>query len=58
MSPTRFRQCHDEPGYFEAFQKPVRGAGDIVAKITSAIGIKPCSGCQQRQETLNDLFPL
>lgn len=34
-----------------------RGLGDTIAKITSAVGIKPCGGCKKRQEKLNDLVP-
>ena len=34
------------------------GLGDVVSSITSAIGIRPCSGCQQRAEVLNQRFPL
>jgi len=30
------------------------GLGDTVAKITSALGIRPCGGCGSRQKTLND----
>lgn len=37
---------------------PITGLGDVVAKITSAFGIKPCGGCQKRKEKLNQLFPL
>jgi len=33
------------------------GLGDTIAKITSAVGIKPCGGCKERQEKLNRLFP-
>ena len=29
------------------------GLGDIVAKLTSAVGIKPCKGCKKRQSWLN-----
>lgn len=36
---------------------PSRGLGDTIAKITSAIGIKPCGGCKKRQESLNRLAP-
>ena len=35
----------------------VEGIGDMVAKMTSAVGIKPCSGCKKRQAWLNKLFP-
>lgn len=34
-----------------------RGFGDTIAKITTAIGIKPCGGCKGRQKTLNKLIP-
>jgi orotate phosphoribosyltransferase len=37
--------------------KPARGIGDVIAKVTSAVGIKPCGGCKGRQRTLNRLFP-
>ncbi|HEY3496794.1 MAG TPA: hypothetical protein VGK73_18980 [Polyangiaceae bacterium] len=29
------------------------GLGDVVKHVTSAVGIKPCSGCQRRAEALN-----
>ena len=44
----------------------MRGAGDLVAKVTEATGIKKVveaafpnggCGCAQRQQKLNDLFP-
>lgn len=34
-----------------------RGLGDTVAKITSAVGVKPCGKCKERQAKLNDLVP-
>jgi hypothetical protein len=34
---------------------PLRGLGDVVARVTSAIGIKPCGGCKKRQQKLNEL---
>jgi hypothetical protein len=34
------------------------GAGDIVAKITAGLGIKPCSPCQKRRERLNQALKL
>jgi hypothetical protein len=36
-----------------------RGLGDVVAKVTSALGIKqkPGCGCKRRQEKLNKLVP-
>lgn len=36
---------------------PMRGLGDVIAKVTSAVGIKPCVGCGKRQEVLNSWFP-
>ena len=29
------------------------GAGDVIARMTKAIGIKPCLPCQRRQAALN-----
>ena len=37
--------------------QPMRGLGDAIAAATTAVGIKPCGGCKQRQETLNKLVP-
>ena len=34
-----------------------RGLGDTIAKVTSAVGIKPCGGCKERQKKLNELIP-
>ena len=34
-----------------------KGLGDTIAKITEAIGIIPCEGCNKRKESLNRLFP-
>ena len=34
-----------------------RGLGDTIAKITKAVGIKPCGGCKARQAKLNTLVP-
>jgi len=34
-----------------------RGLGDTIAKLTSAVGIKPCGGCSKRQKKLNEMFP-
>ena len=31
------------------------GVGDLVAKLTKAFGIKPCSKCEQRRKVLNRL---
>ena len=29
------------------------GLGDVLKRMTSAMGIKPCGGCQKRAEALN-----
>lgn len=34
-----------------------RGLGDTIAKMTSAVGIRPCGGCKKRQAKLNELVP-
>ena len=34
-----------------------KGLGDVIANITTAVGIKPCVKCNERKETLNKLFP-
>ena len=33
------------------------GLGDTIAKVTTAMGIKPCGKCKKRQEALNKAFP-
>jgi hypothetical protein len=38
-------------------QPKSRGLGDTIAKVTTALGIKPCGGCKKRQELLNKLLP-
>jgi hypothetical protein len=34
-----------------------KGLGDSIAKLTEAIGIEPCKGCEKRKNILNKLFP-
>jgi hypothetical protein len=34
-----------------------QGLGDTIAKMTKAIGIKPCGGCTKRHEYLNKKIP-
>ena len=38
-------------------QNRLRGIGDVVAKMTKAVGITPCGACKKRQEALNKMFP-
>ncbi len=42
---------------YNAEMQKIRGLGDLVARATSAIGIKACSPCEERQRRLNALFP-
>ena len=38
-------------------KKKITGLGDIVAKVTTAIGIQPCKDCEERQKKWNFAFP-
>ena len=38
-------------------KKKLSGLGDVIANITTAVGIEPCDGCNKRKEQLNRLFP-
>ena len=38
-------------------KKKLSGIGDVIANITTAVGIEPCDGCNKRKEQLNRLFP-
>lgn len=38
----------------DKYHGPVRGRGDLIAKITKMVGIKPCSGCKDRQRKMNE----
>ena len=35
----------------------LRCVGDVVARMTSAVGIKPCAPCKRRQAALNRWWP-
>lgn len=37
-------------------KKEIQGLGDVVAAITSAVGIEPCQDCKEKQFGLNRLF--
>ncbi len=32
------------------------GLGDVIKRVTSSIGIKPCTGCKRRAAALNRRF--
>lgn len=38
--------------------QPIRGAGDVVAKVTKFLGVQPCEACKARQEKWNKMFPI
>jgi len=38
-------------------RRKFRGAGDVVAAITHAIGIEPCIPCMERQAAWNEALP-
>lgn len=46
-----------ERAQIAAQQGRMRGVGDLVARGTRAVGIKPCAPCKQRQAKLNRWFP-
>jgi hypothetical protein len=61
LNRRQFCACGHELGT-EPVQGPQqpnrdRGFGDTVYRITSAIGIPHCGGCEQRRETLNRWIP-
>jgi len=57
--PLRCRcgMTYKTPQHAGVYTGASRGLGDTIAKFTSALGIKPCGGCTDRQETLNRLVP-
>jgi hypothetical protein len=34
------------------------GLGDAVKRVTNAVGIRPCGGCERRAQALNRAFPI
>lgn len=37
-------------------KKEIQGLGDVIAAVTSAVGVEPCDDCKDRQFGLNRLF--
>ncbi len=35
----------------------LKGLGDVISKVTEAVGIVPCEGCLKRKDFLNVWFP-
>ncbi|MFF0204604.1 hypothetical protein [Streptomyces sp. NPDC005017] len=55
---SRDRRRHDRPRHQVRIPGFARegaeiGLGDAVARVTTAVGIRPCGGCERRAETLN-----
>ncbi len=36
----------------------ITGIGDVVAKVTSFVGVVPCEACKERQAKWNNMFPV
>jgi len=53
-SETHIRMTRDN---WLAISGASRGLGDTIAKMTGAVGIKPCAGCKKRQAALNRIVP-
>lgn len=52
----KHRKIFAQQGLAEPSHK-MRGVGDVIAKATSSVGIKPCGGCKNRQSWTNAVFP-
>lgn len=58
MSPSDIaRSQYAERQWLAQQQGRMRGVGDAVARITGALGVKPCEPCKERQAKLNRWFP-
>jgi hypothetical protein len=59
VPPLRVRMPGETPALPAApkTSEPMRGLGDAVARVTTALGVKPCMSCKQRQEMLNRMVP-
>jgi len=38
-------------------KEKLEGLGDIVKRLTNAVGIKTCSKCEKRRKRMNKMFP-
>ena len=54
MDPKKLHS--DVSALLEETEK-MRGLGDVVAKATKRLGIKPCTPCEERRRLLNRLVP-
>ena len=46
-----------EPRLPPPIDTDVHGLGDVIKRVTTALGFHPCGGCEQRAELLNRLVP-
>jgi hypothetical protein len=53
----RFGSAVKPEGWDATPESKLRGLGDVVAAITSAVGIPPCGGCEERRDALNRIVP-
>ena len=56
-SPRQIAQAQRDEHAWLRQQSRMRGAGDAVARVTEALGVKPCEPCKQRQAKLNRWWP-
>jgi len=54
MGETKIPKRLRIPVPFRMNQPPV-GLGDVVKRVTTAVGFRPCGGCQKRAQALNRL---
>lgn len=47
----------DTPEYYEWNKRERAGLGELIAKMTKAFGVKPCSACEARRKKWNRLTP-
>lgn len=41
------------PGFLLDKEEAEIGLGDVIKKVTSAVGVKPCADCERRAQALN-----
>lgn len=49
--------CNAPATFLQRHRCAAIGAGDAVAGVTKALGIKPCAPCEQRRQKLNGFLP-
>ena len=56
MEDNQTNQAEDAPRHrinIPGFIEREIGLGDVVKRVTSTFGIKPCTGCERRAQALN-----